>query len=82
MRRPRMIVIRCHIYKTAIQLEGKSIFSKVDLVMAYNRVPMNATDIAKTAIVTPFGLFEFKRMPFADLPTVPLSPYLLRFAGS
>ena len=44
-----------------IQLEGKSIFSKVDLVRAYNQVPMNASDIA---IVTPFGLFEFKRMPF------------------
>ena len=25
---------------------------------------MNASDIAKTVIVTPFGLFEFKRMPF------------------
>ena len=25
---------------------------------------MNASDIAKIAIVTPFGLFEFKRMPF------------------
>ena len=28
------------------------------------RVPMNADDIAKTAIVTPFGLFEYLRMPF------------------
>ena len=28
------------------------------------RVPMNADDIAKTAIVAPFGLFEYLRMPF------------------
>ena len=33
-------------------------FSKVDLVMAYNREPLHASYIAKTAIVTPFGLFE------------------------
>ena len=53
-----------HLQDFTIQLEGKNIFSKVDLVRAYNQVPMNASDIAKTAIVTPFGLFEFKRMPF------------------
>ena len=53
-----------HLQDLTIHLEGKSIFSKVDLVRAYNQVPMNASDIAKTAIVTPFGLFEYKRMPF------------------
>ena len=53
-----------HLQDFTIHLEGKSIFSKVDLVRAYNQVPMNASDIAKTAIVTPFGLFEYKRMPF------------------
>ena len=53
-----------HLQDFAINLEGKNIFSKIDLVRAYNQVPMNAADIAKTAIVTPFGLFEYLRMPF------------------
>ena len=50
-----------HLLDFAINLEGKNIFSKIDLVRAYNQVP---ADIAKTAIVTPFGPFEYLRMPF------------------
>ena len=53
-----------HLQDFSIHLEGKTIFSKIDLVRAYNQVLMNAADIAKTAIVTPFGLFENTRMPF------------------
>jgi len=36
----------------------------VDLVCGYHQVPMHPLDVPKTAVITPFGLFEFLRMPF------------------
>ena len=53
-----------HIQDFTAGLSGCQIFSKIDLVKGYHQVPVRAEDIPKTAIATPFGLFELVRMPF------------------
>ena len=46
------------------RISGSTVFSKLDLNKGYYQVPMNEGDIQKTAIITPFGIFEFLRLPF------------------
>lgn len=39
-------------------------FSSIDLAKGYHQIKVHPADIAKTAFVTPNGLYEYLRMPF------------------
>ena len=45
-------------------LTGCKVFSVIELKARYNQIPMDKDSIAKTAVITPFGLFEWNQMPF------------------
>ena len=64
-----------HIQDFAARLSGAKIISKVNLVRGYHQVPVAPENIAKSAVVASFGLFEFLRMSFG------LKNALKRFSG-
>ncbi|BHF60333.1 hypothetical protein SprV_0100329700 [Sparganum proliferum] len=53
-----------HLQDFSGALFGNSVFSKIDLVRAFHQIPIAPEDVSETAVTTPFGLFEFLRMPF------------------
>ena len=53
-----------HIQEFTQPLAGSKKFSKIDLVRAYYQIPVEPSDVHKTAVTTPFGLFNFTRTPF------------------
>lgn len=53
-----------HIHDFSHIFFEKKVFSKIDLEKAYNQIPIDPSDVPKTAITTPFGLYEFRYMTF------------------
>ena len=52
-----------HFTDFAHMLQDRTIFSNIDLVRAY-QVPVAPEDVERTALITPFDLYEFLRMSF------------------
>ena len=55
---------RYHIQDFTQRLAGANVFSKIYFVRAYYQILVKPSDVHKTAVTTPFGLFNFTRKTY------------------
>ncbi|CCD27225.1 uncharacterized protein NDAI_0K00353 [Naumovozyma dairenensis CBS 421] len=53
-----------HVDELLGKVGSASVFTTLDLHSGYHQIPMNPTDMDKTAFVTPTGKYEYTVMPF------------------
>ena len=53
-----------HLHSFNTLLHGTAIYTTLDIKKAFHHIPIAAEDIPKTAIITPFGLYQYRRMGF------------------
>ncbi|GKB73431.1 putative reverse transcriptase domain-containing protein [Tanacetum coccineum] len=70
------------------QLQGSSVYSKIDIGLGYHQLRVREEDIPKTAFKTCYGHYEFQVMPFGlmnapgvfmDLMNRVCKPYMYKF---
>ena len=53
-----------HLQDFSAALQGTTIITHIDLICEYHQILVAPEDSSKTAVTTPFGLFEFLKIPF------------------
>ncbi|KAF6208149.1 hypothetical protein GE061_016600 [Apolygus lucorum] len=53
-----------HLRDFSSHLHGCTVFSTLDISRAFHHIDVNPQDVPKTAIITPFGLYEYRKMNF------------------
>ena len=60
------------------QLNGTKYFSMLDLQTGYHHIPLDKSSIPKTAFTSPFGKYEYIKVPFGLTQALPYFQELMR----
>ena len=60
---PEQSHLEVHLAKDILKLNGMQYFSTLDLQAGYHHIPLNDASIPKTAFTSPFGKYEYLKVP-------------------